>query len=111
MSIKMLIEQTVKDFVGNYPYFKNEGDNKKFLFFSIYHLFKYANISYEDMLDNIIDGTNDYGIDGIFVFSSGELVVDDDDLKKRVTKEDKIKIQLIQVCRNTGFGETALLKK
>ncbi|MFC1808278.1 AIPR family protein [Candidatus Omnitrophota bacterium] len=110
MSIKMLIEKTAKNFIKNYPDFQKEGENKKFLFFSMHHLLKYANITYEGMLDNIIDGTNDYGIDGIFVFSSGELLADDDDLEDKIGLEDKIKILIVQVSRDAGFGETALLK-
>lgn len=110
MSIKILLGKKVEDFVKNYPEFAKERGNKKFLFFCTHHLFKYLNITYEDMIDGLVDGSNDYGIDGIFVFSSGELIADDDDLKTRIERDDNVKIQLIQTSRNAGFGETAVLK-
>ncbi len=110
MSIKVLLEKRITEFVKHYPEFKDEAINKKFLFFAILYLFKYLNIQYEDIIDGITDGTNDYGIDGIFVFSSGQIVIDDEDLRGQITREDKVRVQLIQVSREAGFGETVLLR-
>lgn len=110
MSIKVLIEKRVNDFIKDYPDFNSEGENKKFLLFSIFHILKYLNVAYEDVLDGLIDNSNDYGLDGVFVFSSGELIREDEDLDKQISKEDKIKIQFIQVSRDAGFAETAMLK-
>lgn len=110
MSIKVLLTNRVDDFIKEYPEFKGEGVNKKFLFFTIFHLFKDLKIEYEDILNGIVDNSNDYGIDAIFLFSAGEIISEEEDITSQIGKESKIKIQLIQVTRDSGFSENVLLK-
>lgn len=110
MSVKVLIERRTEDFIKKYPEFRKEKINKQFLFFTVFSLSKDSRISYEDILDGIVDGSEDYGIDGIFVFSSGQLIDEEEELSTQITKEDKVKIQLLQVTRDPGFSETVLLK-
>lgn len=110
MSIKILIERRVADFVKEYSDFTNLPINKQFLYYSIFNIYKYSAMEYEEILDGIIDGTNDYGIDAIFIFSSGELIDGEEDLKTQISKEDKIKIQLIQTTRDPGFAESVMMR-
>ena len=110
MSIKVLIERRVSDFIKQYPEFSTEKINKQFLFFSIFNLFKDSKITYDEILDGVVDDTDDYGIDGVYIFSSGQLVDEEEDLNPQISKEDTIKIQFLQVSRDLGFSETALLK-
>ncbi|MFH1661616.1 MAG: AIPR family protein [Candidatus Falkowbacteria bacterium] len=110
MSIKILLERRVKEFVKDYPEFNKEPINRKFLFFSAFNLLKDLKVSYDEIVDGIIDGSDDYGIDALYIFSSGILLAEDDNLNDQIAKDDKIKIQLIQVTRNPGFSETAFLK-
>lgn len=110
MSIKILLEKRVKEFVKDYSEFNKEGISRKFLFFSVFNLLKDLKVPYEEIVDGIVDGADDYGVDAIFVFSSGMLLAEDDDLDEQINKDDKVKIQLIQVARDAGFSETALLK-
>lgn len=110
MSIKVLLSTKIDEFSKEYSEFRNETDNKKFLFFSIFQILKDMNLDYDDIVSGITDGSDDFGIDAIYLFSSGELIKNDEPINDQIGRDAKIKIQLFQVTRDNGFSETVLLK-
>jgi hypothetical protein len=80
-----------------------------FNIFSTEQILKDYDLSYEEIIDGIVEGGGDGGIDSIYTFINGELLQEDSNLitlKKDIT----IDVFLIQSKNTNGFSEDALDK-
>lgn len=65
--------------------------------------------SHDDLLSGLVDGTNDGGLDAIYIFANGHCVRDDTDLTA-LGRNAQIDLILLQVKNTKGFGEAAIDK-
>ena len=80
-----------------------------FEIFTAEQIVKDYDLSYDEIKSGIVSGANDGGIDSIYLFVNGELILEDTDVaafKKDVT----IDLFFIQSKRTTGFSESAIDK-
>jgi len=84
-------------------------DATYFEVFSSEQILKNSDLSYEELLDGIIGGGDDGGIDSLYAFVDGELLDDDTDLQK-YKKNPIMELFLIQAKQSPSFGETAIDK-
>lgn len=85
-------------------------DTDLFEIFSLYQIFKEYNVSYDNIENSIVDGSNDGGIDSILVFLNDELIENEDDLEKEITSYTKCKIYISQCKKEKSFKESAIDK-
>lgn len=82
-------------------------ESEYFEIFTAEQILKDFDLSYDEITAGIVAGGDDGGIDSIFCFVNGELVLEDSDLS--VFKKDiTIDLIVIQSKRSTGFSEDAL---
>jgi hypothetical protein len=84
-------------------------DSTYFEVFCTEQILKNYDLSYEELLDGILGGGDDGGIDSFYVFVDGELLDEDTDVSK-YKKNPVIDIYLIQAKQTTSFTEVALDK-
>jgi hypothetical protein len=77
-------------------------------FFAKHYLKSYAP-THDDLLAGIVDGANDGGIDGLYIFVNGLCVRDDVPLRSRGYGAD-VHLIAFQVKNTTGFSEGAVDK-
>lgn len=77
-------------------------------FFAKHYLKAYAP-THDDLLAGIVDGSNDGGFDGIYIFVNGNCVRDDVPLRGMGFGAD-LQLVMCQVKNTTGFGEDAVDK-
>lgn len=65
--------------------------------------------SHEDLVDGIVDGSHDGGIDAIYIYADGFCIRDDAPLGA-LGKSPEIALVVFQVKNTKGFGETAVDK-
>ena len=65
--------------------------------------------SHDDLLSGLVDGTNDGGLDAVYIFANGHCVRDDTDLTA-LGRNAQIDLVLLQVKNTKGFGEAAIDK-
>ena len=84
-------------------------ESEYFEFFTAEQILKDFDLSYDELALGIVGGGNDGGIDSLYCFVNGELVMEDTDLS--VFKKDiTIDLVIIQSKRSPGFSEAALDK-
>jgi len=110
MPLKGIIQKKVETFFKEYQDQQDLSEGEKFQLFSIYHIIKGYEIDFEDVLTGIVDEGDDFGIDAIYVFIDRHLVNDIEDLNQFFNNESKVTIRVVQVKKETGFKEEALLK-
>lgn len=80
---------------------------KYFVLFVAEQLLKHFDLSYEEILSGLVDGSGDGGIDGFFVFVNGDLVREDTDLN--APKSDiVIETIIFQATTEASFKEKKL---
>lgn len=65
--------------------------------------------THDDLLAGVVDGSNDGGIDGIYVFANGYCVRDDTDLTA-LGRNVQLDLIFVQVKNTRGFSESAIDK-
>lgn len=84
--------------------------NGEYQAFFVAKLFlQHYRVSHEELIDGIVDGHNDCGIDAIYLFANGAAVRDDISLSSLGRNVD-LDLVIIQVKDSTGFGEDAVMK-
>lgn len=66
-------------------------------------------LSMDQLLDGIVDGTNDCGIDGFWIFVDGRYVTADVP-SHMIANRPVVELEVLQAKTSTGFGESALEK-
>lgn len=82
-------------------------DTEYFEVFAFEQILKNYELSYEEILKGSIDGGDDGGIDGLFVFVNDDLLDEDSDLTS-VKKNPVFGVFLIQAKTSNSFSETAV---
>lgn len=82
-------------------------DDEFFTYFSAEQILKNYELSDEEILDGVVDGSGDGGIDAIYVFINEELVHDDTVQYER-KRDSKIDVIIIQAKNARGFQEKAI---
>jgi hypothetical protein len=77
-------------------------------FFARHYLKAYVP-THDDLLAGVVDGSNDGGFDGIYIFVNGNCVRDDVPLRGMGFGAD-LQLVMLQVKNTTGFGEDAVDK-
>ena len=72
--------------------------------FTFEQLLKDYDLSYDELLSNQVDGKDDGGIDGFFMFLNNEIINEDLDLTS-IKKNPLIEVYLIQAKSSSSFGE------
>lgn len=72
--------------------------------FTFEQLLKDYDLSYDELLSNQVDGKDDGGIDGFFMFLNNEILNEDLDLAS-IKKNPLIEVYLIQAKSSSSFGE------
>ena len=75
-----------------------------FEIFSFEQLLKNYDLSYDELLSNQVDGKDDGGIDGFFIFLNNEILNEDLD-SGSIKKNPLIEVYLIQAKNSSSFGE------
>ena len=75
MSNPVLLDQALKAEKAKYPAGLNDDDC--FELFCAANVLKDYELSYDEVSDGIVDGTNDGGIDAAYVFVNGQIVEED----------------------------------
>jgi len=78
-------------------------------YFLARHYLKKHAPSHDDILAGIVDGANDGGIDGLYIFVNGLCVRDDAPLRSMGRGAD-LQLVLCQVKKTSGFSESAVHK-
>jgi hypothetical protein len=84
-------------------------DNDYFEVFTFEQALKDYDLSYDELLSGRVDGADDGGIDGFFIFINNEILSDDVDLTT-IKKSPKIDIYIIQAKVSPSFQEAAIEK-
>lgn len=66
-------------------------------------------LSYDELTSGHIGGSNDGGVDGIWLFANGELIREDSDLDS-LKRNVVLELFILQAKRATGFGEEPINK-
>lgn len=77
-------------------------------FFAKHYLKEYSP-NHDDLLAGVVDGSNDGGFDGIYIFVNGNCVRDDVPLRG-MGYGAELQLVMCQVKNTTGFGESAVDK-
>jgi hypothetical protein len=110
MPLKGIINAKIEEFMKDYSDLLKDPEFDDFQFFSIIQLLKEYSLEYEDILNGIVDGGDDFGIDAIYIFVDGHIINELKDIETYFTKKSKIKIEICQSKKEKGFSETAVLK-
>jgi len=89
-----------------FPHFS---DADFFEFFCAAEILKDFELSYEEIENGIVDGEHDGGIDSVYAFLNGNLVVEDFDPSSH-KKDVRFELHVIQSKTSKGFSEDALDK-
>lgn len=65
------------------------------------------NMSHQDLLTGVVDGTHDCGLDGVYVFANGVYLKDDVPLRA-LGRNVQLDLVLLQVKDTSGFKEDAI---
>ncbi|HAX74308.1 MAG TPA: hypothetical protein DCY88_00330 [Cyanobacteria bacterium UBA11372] len=84
-------------------------DNDYFEIFTFEQALKDYDLSYDELLSGRVDGADDGGIDGFFVFINNEILDDDVDLTI-IRRNPIIDIYIIQAKVSSSFQEAAIEK-
>lgn len=82
-------------------------DSEYFEVFCVEQVLKNFDLSYEEILAGIIDGSDDGGLDGFYLFVDGDLLDEDADLSK-YKKTPLVELYAIQPKQPATFTEKAL---
>lgn len=83
-------------------------DTEYFEVFAFEQILKNYELSYEEILKGSIDGGDDGGIDGLFVFINDDLLDEDSDLASVRKRNPVFDVFLIQAKTSNSFSETAV---
>src|SRR6266576_1070813 len=83
--------------------------NEYFEIFTAEQVLKDFDLSYDELEAGVVGDGGDGGIDGIYVFTNGELVQEDSDLSN-LKKDVTVELVIIQAKTSPGFGEAAIEK-
>jgi len=78
-----------------------------FEIFAFDQVLKDYDLSYDELLSNQVDGKDDGGIDGFFIFLNNETLNEELDLET-IKKNPLIEVYLIQAKTSSSFGEKAI---
>ncbi|RMC98534.1 hypothetical protein EAY64_09190 [Aquitalea palustris] len=81
-----------------------------FNFFSAQLILKEHELSYEEVLDGIVDGPLDGGIDALYLTINNELIREDFKDYQRYKRDVNIEVVVLQSKNTEGFGESAIQK-
>jgi hypothetical protein len=84
-------------------------DSDYFEIFTAEQVLKQYDLSYEEMQSGIVGGGGDGGIDSIYVFVNGSLILDDTDTSS-LGRDLNIVVFINQSTRDTGFSEDTILR-
>ena len=101
----LLLNSIIGKTKGQYGSLKDEGE--VFEIFVFDNVLKNFDLSLEELEDGWVDGSDDGGVDGIFIFIDGVLLTDDHDLK-RVRAEPTFDIYVFTVKSADTFKQAAL---
>jgi len=76
-------------------------------FFVASHYLSDYNMSHQDLLAGVVDGTHDCGLDAIYVFANGVYLKDDISIRA-LGRNVRLDLVLLQVKDTTGFKEDAI---
>ncbi|MCG0239017.1 MAG: AIPR family protein [Firmicutes bacterium] len=82
-------------------------DNDFFELFVCEQILKQYDLSYDEIESGIVGGPGDGGIDAVYVFVNGQLVVDDTDVS-HLKRDITINLTVVQAKNTGGFPESAL---
>lgn len=89
----------------------NLSDSRIFEHFALLQIYKNKNVSYENIINSIVDGGNDGGIDSLMIFIDDEVVDDLSDLEDYEFKNrTKAYFSFTQTKKENSFKESALDK-
>lgn len=83
-------------------------DEVWFQLFTFEQALKEFDLSYDELLSGLVDGPDDGGIDGFFVFVNDDLLGEDLALDSFKRKSPLLRLFIIQAKRGASFEETAL---
>jgi len=79
-------------------------ESKYFEIFAFEQILKDYELSYDELLSNQVDGQDDGGLDGFFIFLNNEILNEEPDLET-IKKNPLIEIYLIQAKTSSSFAE------
>ncbi|MEQ8386325.1 MAG: AIPR family protein [Coleofasciculus sp. A1-SPW-01] len=85
----------------------NLSQDEYFEIFAFDQVLKDYDLSYDELLSNQVDGKDDGGIDGFFMFINNEALNEELDLEA-IKKNPLIEVYLIQAKTSSSFGEKAI---
>ena len=85
----------------------SSSDQDYFEVFCAGQILKDYTLSYDEIHDGIVDGEHDGGVDSVYAFVNGELILEDFDVSS-FKKDVRIELHVIQSKTSGGFSETPL---
>ncbi|MFB8349947.1 AIPR family protein [Streptomyces niveus] len=101
--VMLLTERLKQSKAGSYP---DISDQDYFLISSTDTALRHKGLSSRQIEDGITDGTDDGGIDAVYLFADGQLVEDASEAPHSNTPQ--LELEIIQTKDESGFKETAL---
>ena len=103
-----IVGRKALEFVKDNPDLKNQAEAEQYQAFALFHILREYDASLEDVLNGVVDGGNDLGIDAIYSIADGRIINSSDEIKD--FSKGCIKIIQIKAKNRCGFEEDVLLK-
>jgi len=101
--LETLLNQKKKELESSLP------ENEFFTLFVVEQVLKDFELSYEEIIDGITDGGGDGGIDAIYTFLNGELIIKNSE-PLEAKKNALLEVFIFQTKNENGFKETPIEK-
>ncbi len=108
-NIRVILEGCINDFKIENEL--NLSDSLIFEHFALLQIYKNKSVSYENIINSIVDGGNDGGIDSLIVFVDDDVIEDISDLEDYEFKNrTRAKFSFTQTKKENSFKESTLDK-
>ena len=104
---QLLLNKVIEQFAATAP--ENLGASELYEYFVTTQVFKDLDLSPDELIDGITDGSGDGGIDAFFAFANENLIQPDSDMSN-LPKGFSLDLYFIQAKTEEAFGESALDK-
>lgn len=105
---QVLVEQIIKqEHLLNSNYTR---EDDFFEFFSASQVLKEHDLSYDQIEDGICGRSLDGGVDSMYVFVNGDLIIGDEDVENKYKRNADIELVIIQSKNERSFGEEPIIK-
>jgi DNA mismatch endonuclease (patch repair protein) len=105
---KLLLEKVLKQIKSEIP--SGLKGDEYFEYFTADQILKDFDLSTDEILEGLVGGGNDGGIDGIFIFANEALIQDEETNFSTLNNGYALDIYIIQSKTSAGFSQDALTK-